>query len=133
MTSLTSLLHRLTKWTTLGSQLTGSNNKNHHHLQDLEKAERGQQTLSSRPASAATAPPVPKMDLVIPDIEDTIMDTVMDGQDKGWDGYQSPIPSSRPSAVPVIMVSRVRAESGDYTSTWDIVREGDNDEGLSRT
>lgn len=73
------------------------------------------------------------MDLVIPDIEDTIMDTVMDGQDKGWDGYQSPIPSSRPSAVPVIMVSRVRAESGDYTSTWDIVREGDNDEGLSRT
>ncbi|KAH0410694.1 hypothetical protein KCU90_g19573, partial [Aureobasidium melanogenum] len=132
MTSLTSLLHRLTKWTTLGSQLTGSNNKNHHHLQDLEKAERGQQTLSSRPASAATAPPpVPHMDLVIPDI-DTVMDTVMDGEDKAWDGYQPPTSSSRPNAVPVIIVSRVRAESGDYTSTWDIVREGDRDDGPSR-
>lgn len=72
------------------------------------------------------------MDLIIPDIEDTVMDTVMDGQDKGWDGYQSPIHTSRPSAVPVIIISRVRAESGDYTSTWDIAREGNSDDGPSR-
>ncbi|KAK6007028.1 hypothetical protein QM012_006036 [Aureobasidium pullulans] len=133
MTSLTSLLHRLTKWSAIGSHMTGSNNRNHHHLQDLEKAEHGEQSLSSRPTSSATAPPVPRMDLVIPDIEDTVIDTVMDGQDKGWDGYHSPAPSSRPGAVPVIIVSRVRAESGDYTNTWDIAREGDGDEGPSRT
>lgn len=72
------------------------------------------------------------MDLIIPDIEDSVMDTVMDGQDKGWDGQQSPIHNSRSSTVPVIIVSRVRAESGDYTSTWDIAREGDSDEGPPR-
>lgn len=128
MTSLTSLLHRLTKWTTLGSHVTGSNHKNHHHLQDLEKAEQGEQTLSSRPTSAVTAPPIPRMDLVIPDVEDTVMDTVMDGQDKAWDRYQYPASSSRPSVVPVTIVSRIRAESGDYTSTWDVAREGDHDD-----
>merc|ERR1712093_35504 len=128
MTSLTSLLHRLTKWTTLGSHVTSSDHKNHHHLQDLEKAEQGEQTLCSRPTSAVTAPPIPRMDLVIPDIEDTVMDTVMDGQDKAWDGYQYPASSSEPSVVPVMIVSRIRAESGDYTSTWDVAREGDHDD-----
>ncbi|CAD0106172.1 unnamed protein product, partial [Aureobasidium uvarum] len=128
MSSLTSLLHRLTKWTTLDSHISASNHKYHHHLQDLEKAEHGEQAPSVDPASAATAPPVPRMDLVIPDIEDTIMDTVMDGQDKGWDGYETPAQDSRPGSIPVIIVSRIRAESGDYTNTWDIVREGDDDE-----
>ncbi|KAI4725143.1 hypothetical protein E4T49_07106 [Aureobasidium sp. EXF-10728] len=132
MTSLTSLLHRLTKWTTVGSHISVSNHKYHHNLQDLEKAEHGEHVPSVDPASATAAPPVPRMDLVIPDIEDTVMDTVMDGYDKGWDGYEYPTQSDRPSAVPVIIVSRVRAESGDYTNTWDIVREEDGNDGPSR-
>ncbi|KAI5272442.1 hypothetical protein E4T47_04286 [Aureobasidium subglaciale] len=119
LTSFTSLVHRFTKWTTLDSHIPASHHQNQH--QDLEKAVQGLQT-SSRPASSSTAPPpVPRMDLVIPDIEDTIMDTVMDGQDKGWDDFESP--GSRQSNVPVIMISRVRAEGGDYTSTWDVVKE----------
>ncbi|KAI5195327.1 hypothetical protein E4T39_08263 [Aureobasidium subglaciale] len=119
LSSFTSLLHRITRWTTLGSHISASHHQNQH--QDLEKAVQGLQT-SSRPASASTAPtPVPRMDLVIPDIEDTIMDTVMDGQDKDWHDIESS--GSRRNNVPVIMISRVRPESGDYTSTWDIAKE----------
>lgn len=136
MTSLTSLLHRFTQWTSLGSHMSASSNKNHHHLQDVEKAERGGPEPTSRPTTAATIPPVPRMDLVIPDIEDTIMDTVMDSQDKdeGWAHYEHPVsPRKKSSAVPVIIVSRIRAESGDYTNTWDVAREGDGDDGPSHT
>jgi hypothetical protein len=134
MTSLTSLLQRLTQWTSIGSQISASSNKNHHHLQDVEKAERGEQEPSSRPVSAPAAPPVPRMDLVIPDIEDTIMDTAMDPQDKDkeWTGYyEPPVSTPKSSAVPVIIISRVRAESGDYTSTWDVAGEEDADDGPS--
>lgn len=129
MTSLTSFLQRLTQWTSLGSHISASSHKHHHHIQDVEKAERGEQAPSSRPVSAPVAPPVPRMDLVIPDIEDTVMGTVMDPQDKGWDGYESPAPGNRPGTVPVIIISKVRADSGDYTSTWDVVREEDDDNG----
>jgi len=135
MTSLTSLLHRFTQWTSLGSHISASSHKNHHPLQDVEKAERGSQEPSSRPTTAPATPPVPRMDLVIPDIEDTIMDTVMDSQDKdeGWAHYEHPVSTStrKSSAVPVIIVSRIRAESGDYTNTWDVARENDGDNGPS--
>jgi hypothetical protein len=133
MTSLTSLLQRLTQWTSIGSHMSASSNKNHHHFQDVEKVERGEQEPSSRPVSAPAAPPVPRMDLVIPDIEDTVMDTVMDPQDrdKGWAGYEPPVSNPKSSAVPVIIISRVRAESGDYTSTWDVADEEDGDDGPS--
>lgn len=127
MTSLTSFLHRLTQWTSLGSQISASSHKNHHQFRDVEKAEPVEKEPSSRPASAPAAPPVPRMDLVIPDIEDTIMDTVMDDQDKRWNGYESPAPTKSTSAVPVIIISKVRAESGDYTSTWDIAKEEEDD------
>jgi hypothetical protein len=95
-----------------------------------------QQEPSPSPRSAATMPPVPRMDLVIPDIDDTIMDTVMDSQDKdeGWAHYEHPVsPRKKSSAVPVIIVSRIRAESGDYTNTWDVAREEDGDDGPSHT
>ena len=127
MTSLTSFLHRLTQWTSLGSHISASSHKNHHHLRDVEKAESAEKEPSSRPVSAPVAPPVPRMDLVIPDIEDTVMDTVMDDQDKRWNGYESPAPTKGSSGVPVIIISRVRAESGDYTSTWDIAKEEEDD------
>ena len=125
MTSLTSLLHRLTHWTSVGSHISSSSHKNHHPLQDVEKAERGERAPSSRPESTPAARPVPRMDLVIPDIEDTVMGTVVDAQDKSWDGHES--------HVPVIIVSKVRAESGDYRNTWNIAKEEDTDNGPSHT
>jgi len=73
------------------------------------------------------------MDLVIPDIEDTVMDSMMDDQDKRWDNYEPPVPAKNSSAVPVIIISKVRAESGDYTSTWDVAREEDDNRGPSQT
>lgn len=130
MTSLTSFLHRLTQWTSLGSHISASSHKNHHHhLRDVEKAESTEKEPSSRLVSAPAAPPVPRMDLVIPDIEDTVMDTVMDDQDKRWNDSESPAPIKSSSTVPVIIISRVRAESGDYTSTWDIAKEEDDNNG----
>jgi len=67
------------------------------------------------------------MDLVIPDIEDTVMDSVMDAQDnKAWDDYEHERSGSGRSNVPVIIVSRVRPESGDYTNTWNVSRVEDD-------
>jgi len=133
MTSLTSLLHRLTQWTSIGSHISASSHKNHHHIRDVEKAEPDEKEPSSRPTTAPAARPVPRMDLVIPDIEDTVMDSMMDDQDKRWDNYEPPVPAKNSSAVPVIIISKVRAESGDYTSTWDVAREEDDNRGPSQT
>ncbi|CAD0021769.1 unnamed protein product [Aureobasidium pullulans] len=95
ITSFTSLLHRLTRWTTLGSSISSSCSRQN---QDLEKG-----------------PP------------DTVMDSVMDAQDnKAWDDYEHERSGSGRSNVPVIIVSRVRPESGDYTNTWNVSRAEDD-------
>ncbi|TIA53628.1 hypothetical protein D6C77_08045 [Aureobasidium pullulans] len=127
ITSFTSLLHRLTRWTTLGSSISSSCSRQNQDLEKGPPVPLTTTTSSSRPESTSSAPPVPRMDLVIPDIEDTVMDSVMDAQDnKAWDDYEHERSGSGRSNVPVIIVSRVRPESGDYTNTWNVSRAEDD-------
>jgi hypothetical protein len=64
----------------------------------------------------------PRMALVIPDIEDTIIepenDSIMDDQDK--DCYSN---NEEQEKASVIMVSGARPESGEYWNKWQVSRE----------